>query len=86
MNRGNIGGGVAMIVIGLVLALAISVDQVDVVNINLIGWIMVAAGVLLVLWGMFNSQRTSSSSTTVQHRDGTVEQRTTETSHDDPVA
>ena len=67
----GIGGGIALIVIGAILSFGVS-DAVDGVNLVVIGYICMAAGVIaLILAIVLNSQRSHTSHTAV------VEQRTT---------
>ena len=67
----GIGGGIALIVIGAILSFGVS-DAIDGVNLTVIGYICMAAGVIaLILAIVFNSQRSNTSHTAV------VEQRTT---------
>ncbi len=56
MRAVRVGGPIALIVIGLILALAIR-DSIDVVDLTMIGWIFVAAGaVWLVIELVMNSR------------------------------
>ena len=67
----GIGGGIALIVIGAILSFGVS-DAVDGVNLVVIGYICMAAGVIaLILAIVLNAQRSNTSHTAV------VEQRTT---------
>lgn len=67
----GIGGGIALIVIGAILSFGVS-DAVDGVNLVVIGYICMAAGVIaLILAIVLNSQRSNTTHTAV------VEQRTT---------
>ncbi|ROS49021.1 DUF6458 family protein [Frigoribacterium sp. PhB24] len=60
----SIGGGIALIVIGAVLAFALDF-QVAGINIQLIGYILIAAGVVVTIIGIaFASRRRSTVSTT----------------------
>lgn len=86
MNKSGIGGGVVLAAIGLILVAGISVDAVEFVNIDVIGWILVGAGALIALWAAVNSSRTTDTATTVRHADGTVSERRTTTQQDEPVA
>ncbi len=79
------GLGVFLIVLGLILALAVR-DMIDAIDLTLIGWILVLAGVLvLVLTAVqANSRRRHTTHSTITHADGTqsTQERTTE--HRDP--
>jgi tellurite resistance protein TehA-like permease len=67
----GIGGGIALIVIGAILSFGVS-DAIDGVNLTVIGYICMGAGVIaLILAIVFNAQRSNTSHTAV------VEQRTT---------
>jgi len=60
----SIGGGIALIVIGAVLAFALDF-QVAGIDIQLIGYILIGAGVLVTILGIvFASRRRSTVSTT----------------------
>ncbi|QBR94146.1 DUF6458 family protein [Nocardioides euryhalodurans] len=75
------GLGVFLTAVGLILALAVQ-DMIDAVDLTMIGWILVLAGVLvLVLTAVqSNSKRQHTTTATTTHADGsqTTEQRTTE--------
>ena len=67
----GIGGGIALIVIGAILSFGVS-DAVEGVNLAVIGYICMGAGVIaLILAIVLNAQRSNTSHTAV------VEQRTT---------
>jgi purine-cytosine permease-like protein len=76
------GGGIGLIVVGLILALAVNEEEIGPVNVGLIGWILTLAGVLLLVLAIVqnNSKRTHTTAATTTHADGTqtTEQRTTE--------
>jgi len=60
----SIGGGIALIVIGAILAFALDF-QVAGIDIQLIGYILIGAGVLVTILGIvFASRRRSTVSTT----------------------
>jgi len=79
------GLGVTLTAVGLILALAVQ-DMIDAVDLTMVGWILVLAGVLvLVLTAVqANTRRQHSTHATTTHADGTqtTQQRTTE--HQDP--
>lgn len=55
----GIGGGIFLLAVGLVLALAVG-DSVDGVDLQLVGWILAGVGALaLVLTLVMNQQRTN---------------------------
>jgi len=66
----GIGGGILLIVIGAILAFAVS-DSVDAVNLAMIGYICIGAGVLvLILAVVMNAQRSNTSHREViEHRE-----------------
>ena len=76
----GIGGGIALIVIGAILSFGVS-DAVDGINLAVIGYICMGAGVIaLILAIVLNSQRSHTSHTAV------VEQRTTPNAAPAPAA
>jgi hypothetical protein len=81
------GLGVFLLALGLILALAVR-DSLSAVDLTTIGWILVLAGVLVILLTAFqaNRGRTARTVATTQHADGT--QTTTErrTDTDPPAA
>lgn len=59
-----LGTSIFLIALGAVLSFALDRDTVSVVNINIVGYILMAAGVLgLIISFVINSQRTNT-----QHR------------------
>ena len=75
------GLGVFLVAIGLILALAVQ-DSIEAIDLTLIGWILAAAGILVIALTAVqaNSRRSASTTATTTHSDGsqTTEQRTTE--------
>jgi hypothetical protein len=70
----GLGGSIALIAIGLILAFAVDI-QIAGVDIQLIGLILAAVGVLgLVLWFLVWAPRRRAATTTVR-RDGYVDPR-----------
>ncbi len=67
----GIGGGIFLIVVGAILAFGLSPDTWEVFNINTIGYILMAVGVLaLVLaFAMQRQRRDSSHTEYVERRD-----------------
>jgi len=64
-----IGGGIFLLVVGAILAFAISDTQVSGIDLSVIGWICIAGGVLaIVLSLMLNRQRANTSHTEVIER------------------
>ncbi|MEN0128245.1 MAG: DUF6458 family protein [Brevundimonas sp.] len=66
----GIGGGIALIVIGAILSFAVK-DSVDGVNLELIGYICMGAGLLaLIIAIAMNAQRSNTTHREViEHRD-----------------
>lgn len=48
----TVGGGIALVVIGAILAFAIQADQIWGINLDLIGYIFMGAGVLVFIIGL----------------------------------
>jgi uncharacterized membrane protein len=75
------GSGALLLVVGLVLALAVS-DQVNGVDLTMVGWIMALVGaVVIVLTAVtWNRARGAHGAATTTHSDGTqtVSKRRTE--------
>ena len=65
----RIGSGIFLIVVGAILAFAIAPDTWSVVNLNIVGYICIAAGILaLVLSIVANQQRAHTSHRAVVER------------------
>jgi len=75
------GLGVTLLAIGLIFALAVQ-DSIDAIDLTMIGWILAAAGALVIVLTaiQMNSRRQATTTATTTHSDGTqtTEQRTTE--------
>jgi membrane-bound ClpP family serine protease len=79
----SIGGGIALIVIGAILAFALDV-QVSGIDIQLIGYILIAAGVLITLLGIvFLTRRRQVTSTSRSAVDPVTGERVTRRSTED---
>ncbi|KQO84743.1 MULTISPECIES: DUF6458 family protein [unclassified Frigoribacterium] len=79
----SIGGGIALIVIGAILAFALDV-QVAGIDIQLIGYILIAAGVLVTLLGIvLLTRRRQVTSTSRSAVDPTTGERVTRRSTED---
>ena len=76
------GGGIGLIVLGLILALAVNERTVGPVNLGMVGWILTLGGVVLLVLTIIqnNSKRSHTTRATTTHADGTQtsEQRSTE--------
>lgn len=76
------GGGIGLIVIGLILALAVNEEQIGPINVGMIGWILALGGVALLVLAIAqnNTKRSHTTTATTTHADGTQtsEQRSTE--------
>ena len=76
----GIGLGIFLLVTGAILSFGLQPDTVDFVNLNTIGYILMAAGVLSLILGLvMNTQRTNTThrevidrneERDVRHRDG----------------
>ncbi len=54
----GIGSGIFLIVVGAILAFAIQPDTWEVVNLNIVGYIMIIGGIIALVLGLvYNSQR-----------------------------
>lgn len=78
------GLGVFLLALGLILALAVQ-DLIDAVDLTMIGWILAAAGLLIVVLTAVQANRSRQHTTVsrTEHSDGSqsVQERT---SHQDP--
>ena len=76
------GGGISLIVIGLILALAVNDETIGPVNVGMIGWILALGGIVLLVLAIAqnNTKRSHTTTATTTHADGTQtsEQRNTE--------
>src|SRR5665648_333660 len=65
----GIGSGIFLVVVGAVLAFALEPDTWDVVNLNIVGYVMIVGGILALVLGMYyNKQRTNTSHREVVER------------------
>ena len=65
----GIGSGIFLIVVGAILAFAIAPDTWNVVNLNIVGYVMIAGGIIALALGMYyNKQRTNTSHREVVER------------------
>lgn len=72
------GFGVFLLAVGLILALAVR-DAIEGVDLVMIGWILAAAGaVVLVLTALTLNRRRGGSVHTTRHADGSVTERRTD--------
>lgn len=72
----GLGLGIGLIVIGAILAFGLSPEQFDIFNINIIGYILMGAGVLSIILGMvLNQQRTNTTHREVVDRHDDVDRR-----------
>ncbi len=74
------GGPIGLMVLGLILSLAFTEQQVGPLQVNMLGWILVAAGVLwlaLTLMQQNTRRRTTTSATTTdaEGRQATTQRR-----------
>jgi hypothetical protein len=87
----GIGGSIFLLALGAILAFAVHA-HVSGIDINIVGWVLMVAGLLgliTTLW-YWNSRRRSTSTVVAQsqqpmmHRDGTYVSEYRETRRDDP--
>lgn len=64
----GIGSGIALVVIGAILAFAVDVDLGGVVNLSMIGYILMVAGVVVFLLSLVLLARRRSTETTARTR------------------
>ena len=65
----GIGSGIFLIVVGAILAFALEPDVWEVVNLNIVGFVMIAGGIIALALGMYyNKQRTNTSHREVVER------------------
>jgi hypothetical protein len=65
----GIGSGIFLIVVGAILAFALEPDVWEVVNLNVVGYVMIAGGILTLILGLYyNQQRTNPRHRTVVER------------------
>jgi hypothetical protein len=67
----GIGGGIFLIVVGAILAFGVSPDAWEVFNLNIIGYICIGAGILMIVFAMMalNRARHTTHSEYVERRD-----------------
>jgi Na+/proline symporter len=65
------GSGIALIVIGAILAFAVR-DSISGVDLGLIGYICMGAGVLAVILGLVTNAQATKRTNIVEHRDDTT--------------
>jgi hypothetical protein len=86
----GIGSGIFLFVLGAILAFAVNLDLGEVVNLQLIGYLLMGAGVVVFLISLVMVMRKRSSVSTVRQVDGNggerVTQRETRSDPVDPVA
>ncbi|MFB2582699.1 DUF6458 family protein [Herbiconiux sp. P15] len=82
----GIGTGIALIVIGAILAFAVNVDLGGVINLALIGYILIGAGVIVFLISLVfmlrRRQTTATTRTAVDPASGEQVTRSTRDSND----
>lgn len=66
----GLGLGIGLIVIGAILSFGLDPEQFDIFNINIIGYILMGAGVLSIILGLvMNQQRTTHREVVDRHDD-----------------
>jgi hypothetical protein len=64
----GIGGGIALLVVGAILAFAVR-ESLEGINTTMIGWILMGAGLLTIILSLvINNQRRNTSHTAVVER------------------
>lgn len=81
----GIGSGIALFVIGAILTFAVEVDLGGVINLDLIGYILMGAGVVVFLISLVMVMRKRSSVSTVRRVDGGGERVTQRETRSDPA-
>lgn len=77
----RVGSSVFLIALGAILAFAVNAD-IPFISLDLIGYILMAAGVLGLIWVLVGSQRSRVSETRVVNDPGTGEQVRRSETHD----
>jgi hypothetical protein len=84
----SIGTGIVLVVIGAILTFALDL-QVEGINFDLIGYIMMAAGAVVFIIGLLLMMRKRTSVTTVHNgtdgANGSVSERRTSTTPDETI-
>ena len=75
----SIGAGIALFVIGAILVFAVNVDTTQFVDLDLIGYILMGAGVLVVLLGLVFACRRRSTAQVTRTVDPVAGERVTRT-------
>jgi uncharacterized membrane protein YidH (DUF202 family) len=65
----GIGSGIFLIVVGAILAFAIAPDTWEVVNLNIVGYIMIAGGILALILGLVHTQQRTHTAHRVERYD-----------------
>ena len=78
----RIGTSIFLLALGAVLAFAIDADRVEFISLDLVGYILMAAGVVGLIWALLASQRNRSVETRTINDPGTGETVTRSESHD----
>lgn len=72
----GLGLGIGLIVIGAILSFGMDPEQFDIFNINVIGYILILAGVLSIVLGLvMNNQRANTTHREVVDRHDDVDRR-----------
>jgi len=86
----SIGTGIALFVIGAVLAFAVQIDTGGVIDLHLIGYILMAAGFVVFVIGLVFLLRKRQTTTTVRSAvdpasGENIQSRSTASSNDNPI-
>jgi len=90
LGRMSIGTGIALFVIGAILTFAVNIDTGSAVNLDLIGYILMGAGVVIFIIGLVLLLRKRQTTTTVRSAvdpasGENIQSRTTASSNDNPI-
>ena len=86
----SIGTGIALFVIGAILTFAVNIDTGSAINLDLIGYILMGAGVVIFIIGLVLMLRKRQTTTTVRSAvdpasGENIQSRTTASSNDNPI-
>ena len=81
------GGPIGLGVLGAILLFAVGTDELGAVSLSTVGLILIIAAVVWLVLGMLSSAtgRKTEATETVQHSDGSVEQKKSTVEHNDSI-
>lgn len=77
----RVGSSIFLIALGAILAFAVNAD-IPYISLDLVGYILIAAGVIGLIWVLLASQRSRSTETRTVNDPGTGESVTRSETHD----